>query len=76
MLRPYRVTWLGGLVRGSAKGLAHMYIDVSFPLPSSAPYLDIQVHRLPIVQACIVAIYCASASIDWVAVPLATLKTY
>ena len=36
------------LVRGLVRPW-HIYIDVTFSLPSAAPYLDIRVHRLPIV---------------------------
>ena len=38
------VTWIGPS-QGVRLRLGALYIDVSFPRPSSAPHLDIRVHR-------------------------------
>ena len=62
-----RVTWIGPsqVVRLC---LGSMYIDVSFPRPFSAPYLDIQVHRHSNCTGLRSLYYSARVSIDRVAV--------
>ena len=41
----YCIAWTREPSQGFAYRLGTVYIDVSFPLPSSAPHLDIRVHR-------------------------------
>ena len=66
MLRRWYGTITDLLRTGLGWSLGAVYIDVSFPWPSSSPWLDILVNRLPIVQACRPSCR-AHASIDWVA---------